>query len=81
MALPDPELIDLLHAALASPVGIAVDTSDPILLRQRLYIARQGDPAFAALSFHIGPTNPSELWITKNANATPSQPSLPGLDM
>jgi hypothetical protein len=56
----------LLFAALASPFGLAVETTSPEQLRQRLYAARKGDPSFASLSFIFSPESPeSEVWIIK----------------
>ena len=57
-------MLDLLYEALASPYGIVVESTDPLLLRTKLYSERRKDPSFNRLSFVLSPTNPtSELWI------------------
>ncbi len=59
-------LIELLYAALHSPLGIVVSTTSPERLRQKLYPLRKEDPALLPLSFIISPFNPGgELWIVK----------------
>lgn len=58
-------LVSLLYRALTTPLGIAVESSDPDRLRQKLYPLRKEDPSFACLSFVLSPMNPSELWILK----------------
>ena len=56
MTLPaKPELAELLYSALAAPVGILCQASDPALARQRLYAARKGlgDPALDCLQIRL----------------------------
>lgn len=57
----------LLFSAVSAPFGVSVPTSNPTLLRSKLYAARKRDLAsFADLSIILSPTNPSaELWIIK----------------
>jgi hypothetical protein len=60
------EFASLLFSALSADYGIKVTTSDPELLRQKLYKERRGDSTFLPLSFVISPENPKgELWIVK----------------
>lgn len=59
------ELADLLYRALASDVGVCVETNDPDRLRQKLYPIRKGLPDFDCLAFVISPLNPQDLWIIK----------------
>jgi hypothetical protein len=63
----DPELLAVLYAAVNSELGVRVKSNDIMLLRQRLYVARSGNPDFEALRFSQSPVNPNELWIVKNA--------------
>lgn len=61
-------LIELLHRALAEPLGIIVSTNDPERLRVRLYAARREamNPDFEGLSFLPSRVKPTtELWICK----------------
>lgn len=65
-----PDFTELLYLALESPLGVAVPTSDPELLRTRLYQARSKamNPDFRFLTFTPSRSNPSgELWIFRNA--------------
>jgi hypothetical protein len=58
------EVAALLYEALGEPAGLAVETNNPELLRQRLYTERRKDAALENLSIHISPSNPSgEVWI------------------
>lgn len=58
----DPNL-SLLHAALESPLGVEVSSTDPHRLRQKLYtLRREQAPLFQALSFVI---IGNKLWIVK----------------
>lgn len=59
-------LIDLLYRALNSEFGIVVNTSNPELLRQKLYAERKKDPELSRISFTISRTHPeSQLWLVK----------------
>lgn len=61
--------LEFLNKALETELGIVVETSDPELLRTRLYKARaeSKNPAFDCLVFKPSVTKPtSELWIIKN---------------
>jgi hypothetical protein len=62
----DPELLAVLYAAVNSELGVRVKSNDIMLLRQRLYVARAGNPEFEALRFSPSPIEPNELWIVKN---------------
>ncbi len=66
----------LLFAALASDYGIAVPTSNPVLLRNRLYAERKKDiPTFGNLSITLSPTAPdTELWIVKRKETADDAP-------
>lgn len=61
----------LLHwyEALRAEYGVIIQTDNPALTIQHLYAARRksGDDALKGLSIVQSPTNPSELWIVKNA--------------
>ena len=60
---------ELLVEALSSPLGIKVKTSDPLKLRQQLYVLRSGDPDCLCLSFVVSPSNPDdELWIVRRSD-------------
>jgi hypothetical protein len=65
------DYLSLMFAAIQSPRGIAVATSDPDTLRQRLYKARRESPSpetFSGLGFLLSPSAPkSELWIVKTS--------------
>lgn len=70
--------LQLLFTALESPRGIAVATSDPDGLRQRLYSARRKSPEpdlFKPLAFLLSPSAPkSELWIVKTTEPKTDAP-------
>ena len=64
----NPPLIELLYRAINSEFGIVVTTSNPELLRQKLYAERKAanDPDLARLSFTLSRTNPeSQLLLVK----------------
>lgn len=57
---------ELLSAALNSPCGVAVATSDPQRLKQRLYAEIRKDPDFAIISLNTSRTDPAnELWLVR----------------
>lgn len=57
-------MIELLYAALASPLGIIVETNNVTRLRNKLYEIKREDSMFEAISLSPSPTNPgAELWI------------------
>lgn len=61
-------MLELLYQALASPLGIVIETTDVERLRQRLYAERREakDESLAALGLVPSRTAPeSELWIVK----------------
>jgi hypothetical protein len=62
------ELQEILFTALASPLGIEVETNNPTSLRAKLYEARREDEALHCLSIHPSPANPSKaLFIVKKS--------------
>ena len=68
----DPYLLDILSQAIASDYGLRVETSNIEGLRQKLYIIRAAHQEFSPLSFRVSPVNPSELWIIKTNESSPS---------
>jgi hypothetical protein len=69
MASSDP--IELLYRALASEIGIVVETDDPVRLKQQLYAARAKDPDLACLSFLTSPLNPQGQVLITKKDTTP----------
>jgi hypothetical protein len=71
--MTDADIRNMMAAAVMSPFGILITTSDPELLKRRAYVVRsaarkQGNLSFDVLSFRTSPVNPTgELWIIKNA--------------
>lgn len=60
----------LLIKALASPLGIVVQTNNSDSLRQKLYAIKRKDPAYAGLSFLLPANNPEQtLFIIKTNEA------------
>ena len=59
--------LEILYAALASPIGVVVATSDFKIAQQRLYKARRdsGDPELSVLQFRSSPHHPDEIWVVK----------------
>lgn len=62
------ELIDIMHQALDTQLGLVIKTDNPDVLRQKFYAARlkysrKGVPIFDSLSFHIPPHKHDEVWI------------------
>lgn len=59
--------LEMLYAALASPLGIELRSSNVELLKQRLYRARRNaaDPLLDTLQFRTRPDN--LLWIVKGS--------------
>lgn len=59
----------LMMEAEETPLGIAITTNEPQLLRNKLYALRRESPGcFTSLSFVIPPV-PGELWIVKKETA------------
>ena len=59
---------DLLLEASLAEIGIVVEVptaADVERLRQRLYVAKREDPAYANLSFLVSPEADNQLWIVK----------------
>jgi len=67
-------MIEHLYAALASPLGIILETDDIERLRQRLYAVRKSlaDPALDNLSLVQSPLDPNHLWIVKRKKDDPA---------
>lgn len=62
------------YEALASEVGIIIQTDNPDLTRQRLYAMRKSlnDPDLESISIQTSPTNPGQdLWLVKRKNNAP----------
>lgn len=61
------QFLQFWYDALASEVGIVIETNSRERCKQQLYAARKesGDPALEALSVETSPNNPDQLWITK----------------
>jgi hypothetical protein len=65
-----PPLIELLYAALHSPLGVRVESNNPELLRAKLYPVMKEDEAFKALSLVLDRAAPStHLLIVRKPNA------------
>lgn len=65
--------VEFLYRALDAEVGIAISTSDPNRLMQKLYAARKSacDPSLDELSItpsRISPDN--ELWVVRKTRRT-----------
>lgn len=60
-------MLEYLYQALRSNFGIAIDTDDFELTRQKLYRAKRdaADKDLDCLSFVQSPTTPNQLWIVK----------------
>ena len=62
------DYVEFLYRALDAEVGIAISTSDPGRLTQKLYAARREakDPSLAELSITPSRTAPaSEVWVVR----------------
>lgn len=59
--------LTLWYEALGSPLGIIIETDDPVKARARLYAFRKeaNDPDLEQISILPSPTNPSHLWLIK----------------
>lgn len=70
--------LEALYAALATPLGIVIRTSDFKLAQNRLYAARRNaaDPALDVLQFRRSSFSEYDLWIvnsgTKQLQPVPS---------
>jgi hypothetical protein len=68
MSIP---LIELLYEALNTEIGIVIETSDPVALKQKLYKLRRENEEFTRLSFVTSRIRPDrEVWIVKNPEET-----------
>lgn len=68
------EFESLLFAALQSEFGIEVTTSDPELLRQKLYAVRRKRPDEFPVSFVIPPgESANKLWIVRKPDGPPEE--------
>lgn len=61
--------IEVWYGALAADIGIKISVSDPVAAKRQLYAARAklADPALAALSICISPSNPSLFLVIKRS--------------
>ena len=78
--MADEGLVALLDRALHSPLGIAVRTSDPERLRQKLYATKRelASPDYEELLFKPANDRPQDtIWIIKK-NPSPMEPSANG---
>lgn len=70
-------MLELLHAALASPRGIRVTTGDPQAFKSLFEAERERaaktSPGLYILFLRSSPTNPNELWIVKGEADAPRQ--------
>lgn len=74
------DLIELLYAAAAKPIGLLIETSDPLRLRQALYQARasMNDPALDDLSFIVSPYSPTgQLFVMRNKENSDAEAGPP----
>lgn len=77
--MTDLEIKTLMYEALETPRGVSVATSDPDLLKRRIYSIRNSERKnnnreFDQLSIRTSPTNPSgSLWLVKT-NQTEETP-------
>lgn len=69
MASGDPAALLILHQALASPFGVALETTDPLKAKAHLYKARAEarQPALQCLQIRQGPEG--EIWLVKGPGA------------
>jgi hypothetical protein len=74
----EQQLCLLLYQALAEPIGLAIQTSDPNRLRMQLYNARAKarDPDLAILQFRLSPFEGCDLVIVKTRPEFKTQASL-----
>lgn len=70
-------LAPLLYSAVAEPIGLLLQASDPARLRQQLYAARAvlADPALAELQFRIWPGQEANLALVKSTIQLGQRPS------
>lgn len=66
--MPKPGGLELWYQAIASDIGVCVETTDRHLMSQRLYAARAAakDPDLDGVSIVMSPTDDSHLWLIKN---------------
>lgn len=65
-AISNDEIHDILHRAMASPIGIIVDTNDVVRARARMYKVRAESMAeFAKLQFRIWPEGSGQIAIVR----------------
>lgn len=58
------------YSALASPLGVVVETDNPERLKAKLYAyrAETQDPALHDISIKTSPFNSSQLWLVKRTS-------------
>lgn len=70
-AKPSTNFLEFWYLAMASKVGIIIETSDRERAKQALYRARVDamDDALSSLTIMTSPMSPNQLWIVKKAEA------------
>jgi hypothetical protein len=60
-------MVEHWYSALASKIGVVIQTDNPDLCIQKLYAARRaaGDPDLDGISIIRAPNSPNELWLLK----------------
>ena len=71
------QLIAILHAALAEPIGLVLATDDPTRARAALYRARmtENNPDLADLQIRMWPYEEGDLIICHSSKAPASKPN------
>lgn len=62
-------LLAAMYKALAAPIGVLIETSDPIRLMRALQALKTSDAAFAVLSFRTSPVPEGNVVIVRSAKA------------
>jgi hypothetical protein len=63
-------MIEFLYQALNSELGVIVRSSNPVLLRSKLYPLIKSDPALDCISLVLSPTAPdTDLFLVRKPNA------------
>lgn len=66
--------LEFWYAALASPLGVVIETDNFERARAKLYAARREamDPALDNIAVMQSPTNPSDIWLVKRKQNDPA---------
>jgi len=59
------DILEVLHEALHTPLGLIISTSSPELTMQHLYKHRNADPTFFPLSFSRSKVAPNQILIMR----------------